>query len=174
MTSQIQKHASHAKSSKEVNTEIFLGIGSNLNDPIKQIQSGLTALRNLLNKLECASWYRSKPLGPRNQPDFVNTVVKGLTSLSPQELREECQRIEHEHQRVKTEHWGPRTLDIDILYFGEMWVSTKELTIPHPEILRRPFVVIPLIDLIPSGITPVGDQIDRTRYDLCSLSRIDQ
>ena len=172
--SQIQKNVSRAENLKEVNTEIFLGLGSNLNDPIKQIQSGLKALGNLLDKLECANFYRSKPIGPQNQPDFVNTVVKGLFSLSPQELLKECQRIEHEHQRVKTEHWGPRTLDIDILYFGQVWVSTGELTIPHPEILQRPFVVIPLMDLIPSGITPVGDQIDRTRYDLCSLSRMDQ
>lgn len=157
-----------------MNTEIFLALGSNLNDPIKQIQSGLKALGNLLNKLECANWYRSKPLGPQNQPDFVNTVVKGLSSLSPQELLKECQRIENEHQRVKTEHWGPRTLDIDILYYGQVRVSTEELTIPHPEILQRSFVVIPLMDLMPSGITPIGDQIDRTRYDLCSLSRIDQ
>ena len=155
-------------------TEIFLGLGSNLNDPIKQIQSGLKALGYLLDKLECANWYRSKPLGPQNQPDFVNTVVKGLSSLSPQEFLKECQRIENEHQRVKTEHWGPRTLDIDILYFGQVRISTGELTIPHPEILQRPFVVIPLMDLMPSGITPVGDQIDRTRYDLYSLPRIDQ
>lgn len=154
-------------------TEVFLGLGSNLNNPIEQICSGLKALRELLDELECASWYRSKPLGPQNQPDFINTVVKGLTQLAPRGLLNECQRIEYEHERIKLHHWGPRTLDIDILYFGELQISSEQLTIPHPEIFLRDFVVIPLLDLIPSGTTPLGDQIDRTRYDRCSLLKIE-
>ncbi len=155
-------------------TEVFLGIGSNLGDPKKQIQSGLVSLGELLMELKSAHLYRSKPLGPQNQPQFINTVAKGLTKLSPLALLKHCQRIEQHHHRVRIMRWGPRTLDIDILYFGEMRINSKDLIIPHPEIFNRDFVVMPLLELIPSGITPLGDRIDLTRCDLSSLHKIEQ
>ncbi len=170
----ICKNVSLAGNLTDVITEVFLGLGSNLEDPKKQIQSGLASLGDLLIKLKSAHLYLSKPLGPQNQPQFINTVAKGLTKLSPQDLLKQCQQIEQDHYRIRIERWGPRTLDIDILYFGEMRINSEELTIPHPEIFNRDFVVIPLLELIPSGVTPIGDRIDLTRYDLSSLRKIEQ
>jgi 2-amino-4-hydroxy-6-hydroxymethyldihydropteridine diphosphokinase len=103
----------------------------------------------------------------------VNTVISGYTDLSPNDLLDTIQKIETQQQRVKTRRWGPRTIDIDILFYGDMRMETAELTIPHKELFNRAFVTIPLLDLIPNGITPTGDQIDRNRYDSSTLVRID-
>ena len=81
--------------------------------------------------------------------------------------------IERKQQRVKTQHWGPRTIDIDILFYDDLRLNTPQLTIPHKELLYRSFVTIPLFDLIPNGIMPTGDQLDRNRYDSSQLVQID-
>ncbi|MBU24630.1 MAG: 2-amino-4-hydroxy-6-hydroxymethyldihydropteridine diphosphokinase [Gammaproteobacteria bacterium] len=151
---------------------IFLGLGSNLDEPIRQIHRAIESLGELVNSIERANLYRSKPLGPADQPDFINTVIRGQTSLSPEDLLGFVKRIETYQKRVKTVHWGPRTIDIDILYFGNLNFTSSLLKIPHPEILRRSFVTIPLLDLLTDEITPTGDRIDRNRYDSGSLVQI--
>ena len=153
--------------------QVFLALGSNLNDPIAQIKEAIQSLAQTVEGIQCAQLYQSKPLGPQDQPDFVNTVISGHTALTPNELLTKIQEIELQQQRVKTQHWGPRTIDIDILFYGNLRMNTPELTIPHKELFNRAFVTIPLLDLIPNGITPTGDQLDRNSYDSSTLVRID-
>ena len=167
------QNVGHAENPSTVTSQVFLALGSNLNDPVAQIKQAIRSLAQTVNTIECAQLYQSKPLGPQDQPDFVNTVISGYTSLSPEELLITIQDIEQQQQRVKTQHWGPRTIDIDILFYGNLRINTPELTIPHKELFNRTFVAIPLFDLIPSGITPIGDQLDRNRYDSSTLVRID-
>ncbi len=150
-----------------------MALGSNLNDPIAQIKEAIQSLAQTVEGIQCAQLYQSKPLGPQDQPDFVNTVISGHTALTPNELLTKIQEIELQQHRVKTQHWGPRTIDIDILFYGNLRMNTPELTIPHKELFNRAFVTIPLLDLIPNGITPTGDQLDRNSYDSSTLVRID-
>ena len=167
------QNATRGKNRGGVTSQIFLSLGSNLNDPVSQIQRAIKTLASLVSTIECAPLYHSKPLGPQDQPDFVNTVISGYTDLSPKELLITIKRIERQQYRVKTKHWGPRTIDIDILFYGNIQIKTPDLTIPHKELFNRPFVTIPLLDLIPDGITPTGDQLKRNRYDSSGLVRID-
>lgn len=157
----------------DVTNTIFLGLGSNLDQPIRQIHRAIESLGEFVDSIERANLYRSKPLGPQDQPDFINTVIKGQTSLSPEDLLGSVKRIEKYQQRVKTVRWGPRTIDIDILYFGNLNFTSRSLKIPHPEILKRSFVTIPLLDLLTTEITPTGDRIDRNRYDPSALVRVE-
>jgi 2-amino-4-hydroxy-6-hydroxymethyldihydropteridine diphosphokinase len=167
------RSVARAENRSAVTNQVFLALGSNLNDPVAQIKQAVQSLSHILRTVKCAHLYQSKPLGPQDQPDFVNTVISGYTALSPNDLLDTIQKIETQQQRVKTRHWGPRTIDIDILFYGDMRMETAELTIPHKELFNRTFVTIPLLDLIPNGITPTGDQIDRNRYDSSTLVRID-
>ena len=173
MTSTSHQSVAHAENRSAVTNQVFLALGSNLNDPVAQIKQAIQTLSLTIDAIEYAHLYQSKPLGPQNQPDFVNTVISGYTDLSPNDLLVTIQKVETQQQRVKTRHWGPRTIDIDILFYGDMRMETAELTIPHKELFNRPFVTIPLLDLIPNGITPTGDQLDRNRYDSPTLVRID-
>ena len=163
----------HGENRSAVTNQIFLALGSNLNDPVAQIKQAIQALSRSIDAIERARLYQSKPLGPQDQPDFVNTVISGYTNLSPEDLLTTIQKIETQQQRVKNRHWGPRTIDIDILFYGDIRMETPKLTIPHKELFYRAFVTIPLFDLIPNGIAPTGDQLDRNRYDSSTLVRID-
>ena len=173
MTTTSHQSVARAENRSAVTNQVFLALGSNLNDPVAQIKQAIQSLGHTLSAIKCAHLYQSKPLGPQDQPDFVNTVISGYTDLSPNHLLVTIQKIENQQQRVKTRHWGPRTIDIDILFYGYMRMETAELTIPHKELFNRTFVTIPLLDLIPNGITPTGDQLDRNRYDSSTLVRID-
>jgi 2-amino-4-hydroxy-6-hydroxymethyldihydropteridine diphosphokinase len=173
MTTTSHQSVARAENRSGVTNQVFLALGSNLNDPVAQIKQAVRSLSHTLSAIKCAHLYQSKPLGPQDQPDFVNTVISGYTDLSPNHLLVTIQKIETQQQRVKTRYWGPRTIDIDILFYGDMRMETAELTIPHKELFNRTFVTIPLLDLIPNGITPTGDQLDRNRYDSSTLVRID-
>tara|TARA_Y100000748_G_scaffold234989_1_gene198947 strand:- start:157 stop:486 length:330 start_codon:yes stop_codon:yes gene_type:complete len=91
--------------------------------------------------------YKSKPLGPKNQPNFINAVVKIKTNYDPIELLDALQDIENKHHRRRTKKWGPRTLDLDILIFNHIEMNNERLVIPHPEIINRDFVLIPLFEV---------------------------
>jgi 2-amino-4-hydroxy-6-hydroxymethyldihydropteridine diphosphokinase len=168
-----QQDVDQAKNINDVTNTIFLGLGSNLDDPIDQIEQAIDALSAFVHSIRRAHLYRSKPIGPQDQPDFVNTVIQGETLLAPSDLLDRTQQIEIFQGRMKTMHWGPRTIDIDILYFANLRFISPTLIIPHQEILNRPFVVIPLLDLLPNEMTPTGDRIARNRYDATTLVRID-
>ncbi len=138
---------------------VYLGLGANLNAPRDQLNNAVAALQGLPDSefVAVSHHYASKPMGPQDQPDYVNAVAAIRTSLSPEQLLDLTQQIELEHGRVrKQERWGPRTLDIDILLFGEQLINTERLTVPHYGLTEREFVVYPLLEIAPELILPTG------------------
>ena len=128
---------------------VFIALGSNLNNPIYHVEKGIRDINHLLNTkvLKRSSLYKSKPIGPQNQRDYINAVIKIETLQEPIELLDSLQDIEIQHHRKKTRKWGPRTLDLDILIFNKLELNHKRLTIPHPEMINRDFVLIPLYEV---------------------------
>lgn len=138
---------------------VYIGLGSNLNDPAEQLQSAIEALQRIPQTRLAArsSLYRSPPLGPAGQPDYLNAVAALDTALPPWQLLDALQRIEHGQGRVrKAERWGPRTLDLDILLFGQRTIHNERLTVPHYHMHARPFVLYPLAEIAPNLQLPDG------------------
>ena len=128
-------------------TDAYIGLGSNLNHPLKQIAAALTQIDEIDQTVlqNISSMYLSRPMGPQDQPPYVNAVAQIATQLTPHELLLHLNRIEKEHGRLRQgEHWGPRTLDLDILVYGNLSSKDQSLTIPHPGIKSREFVLYPL------------------------------
>ena len=136
--------------------DAWIGLGSNLNEPETRIRTALDDLRRLEGcTLQAASaLYRSPPMGPAGQPDYINAVARLTTMLSPEALLDALQTIERQHARVRTRHWGPRTLDLDLLLYGQAVITTPRLTVPHPGIAVRNFVLYPLAELEPRLVIP--------------------
>jgi 2-amino-4-hydroxy-6-hydroxymethyldihydropteridine diphosphokinase len=134
----------------------YIGIGSNLGDSVARVQAAFAALAQLpQSKLVARSkLYRTKPFGPVTQGDFINAVAGMITQLNPVQLLAEIRAIETAAGRVRTEHWGPRTLDLDLLVFSGQQIATAELTVPHPGIAERGFVLAPLADVAPALQVP--------------------
>ncbi|TAJ92494.1 MAG: 2-amino-4-hydroxy-6-hydroxymethyldihydropteridine diphosphokinase [Gammaproteobacteria bacterium] len=131
-------------------TLAWIGLGSNLADPQAQVRSGIEALAHLPGSAIRAqsSLYRSKPLGNLAQPDYINAVVSIETALPPFELLHALQTIERDHGRDRSgSRWSPRTLDLDLLLYGDSQILSDELTIPHPGIPQRNFVLCPLLEI---------------------------
>ncbi len=127
----------------------YIGLGSNLDNPESQVKTAIEALAGLsqIRLQDRSSLYRSAPMGPQDQPDYVNAVVKLSTGLEPEALLDKLQGIERVQGRVRTQRWGPRTLDLDILLYGQCVVATERLKIPHPGIAARSFVLYPLAEI---------------------------
>ena len=137
----------------------FIGLGSNLEDPHSQLQRAFAALDKLpgTRLIARSSLYRSAPIGLLDQPDFVNAVAKVATSMTPQELLQALLHIEHQHGRERTFRNAPRTLDLDVLLYDELRLHEHGLTIPHPQMHVRAFVLQPLLKIAPDiGIPGVG------------------
>jgi len=131
-------------------TDVYIGLGSNLNNPCRQIKTAFQALANLTQTrlLQQSSLYTSKPLGPQDQPDYINAVAKITTQLTPQTLLASLQSIEKQQGRVRHNiHWGARSLDLDILLYGHQTIHEKNLQIPHSQMLKRAFVLYPLCEI---------------------------
>ena len=128
---------------------VYLALGSNLDNPARQLQSALTELAALpLCHVEAvSSTYQSPAVGPGEQPDYLNAVLKLRTSMSAQQLLGATQAIEDNHGRQRKERWGARTLDINILLYGDEKINTNELQVPHPSINQRNFVLYPLAEI---------------------------
>ena len=140
-------------------TNAFVGIGSNLNDPARQVRSAIAAIdtSNELQLLSESSLYSSPPMGPPDQPDYVNAVVEIGTLLDCLELLDCLQHIERVHDRVRGDlRWAARTLDLDILLFGDQSIECERLRIPHPGMIERAFVIIPLAEIAPELMLPNG------------------
>lgn len=138
---------------------VYIGLGSNLAEPVRQLRSALTALAALPHSqlLASSSFYASDPLGPADQPRYVNAVAALDSALPPHKLLDELQRIELEQGRErKDERWGPRTLDLDILLFGNRILGDARLQVPHYHMHARPFVLYPLAELAPELRLPDG------------------
>lgn len=134
---------------------VYLGLGSNLAEPLRQLRDALAAIAELPHSRLAAvsSFYASDPLGPPDQPRYVNAVAALDTDLAPLELLDALQRIEREQGRVrKAERWGPRTLDLDILLFGERLLAEERLTVPHYHMHARAFVLYPLAEIAPADL----------------------
>ena len=140
----------------------YIGLGSNLATPMLQLRSALDALSALPQSSVAAhsSFYISDPLGPADQPRYVNAVAALDTGLSPLALLDALQTIELEQGRTrKAERWGPRTLDLDILLFGNLHIDEPRLTVPHYHMHARAFVLYPLAEIAPDLRLPDGRPI---------------
>ena len=135
----------------------YLGLGANLGDPGQQVQEALERL-NKAEEVEVtrvSTFYRNPPLGPANQPWYVNAVARLRTRLGPEELLRVLQRIETDMGRVRGEHWGPRIIDLDLLLYNGEVIFTPDLVVPHPEMQHRVFVLAPLAEIAPRAWHPV-------------------
>jgi 2-amino-4-hydroxy-6-hydroxymethyldihydropteridine diphosphokinase len=135
---------------------VFVGLGSNLGDRQNFLIAALKRIANLseIDIVAFSSIYESEPIGYLNQGHFLNIVAQLSTNIEPQTLLREAQRIENDLGRVRAVRWGPRTIDIDILYWGRQMVSTPDLRIPHPQAERRRFVLAPLNEIAPQFEAP--------------------
>lgn len=153
----------------------YLSIGSNLGDRFEYLQNAVLKICNnsKISKVRVSSIYETTPVGGPQQDDFLNAVVEIDTELSPLELLAFAQHLELEANRVRTERWGPRTLDVDILDYDNEVTSDPELTLPHPRISERAFVVIPWFEIAPNAVisglgklSQLYEQIDRSGVQL--------
>ncbi len=137
---------------------VYIGVGSNIENPRAQVQKAIDKLRALSPKFRVvlvSPSYGTTPFGPVAQPDFVNGVVGALTQLDPQTLLEEFQAIEAALGRpAERQKWGPRVIDLDLLIYGRERLQGPDLTLPHPGIVERNFVLYPLADIAPDLDVP--------------------
>ena len=135
----------------------YIGLGSNLKGPKEQIEKALRALSETKDiiLLSVSSFYQSKPLLDMPGPNYLNVVCKIETDLGALDLLNLCQDIEDNQHRVREVKWGSRTIDLDILLYGDQILATKELTIPHPEMVNRSFVLLPLFEIEPELKLPL-------------------
>jgi 2-amino-4-hydroxy-6-hydroxymethyldihydropteridine diphosphokinase len=135
----------------------FIALGANLGDPAATVRSALRELDQIQNTrvLQHSRLYRSRAVGPGSQPDYVNAVAQVETSVPPHEVLDELLAIEALHGRVRDgQRWGPRTLDMDILIYAELQLKDVRLTLPHPELMHRNFVLAPLVEIAPDVLIP--------------------
>lgn len=147
-----------------VHVPAYVGLGSNLEDPVQQVRAGLEALARIpRTRLVARSHlYLNPPMGPPGQPDFVNAVAGLLTCLSAEALLGEMQAIEDAQGRRRDgARWGPRILDLDLLLFGSVCMDGERLTLPHPGLPERAFVLTPLREIAPALRTPDGSSVAR-------------
>ncbi len=140
-------------------SRVFIALGANLNQPLAQIKAAQAALTKLAypNQIVHSPLYQSQPMGPADQPCFINGVSMFDTELSPLALLDALQAIEQQQGRVrKVERWGPRTLDLDMLLYGDIIYEDERLTLPHYDMKQRAFVLYPLADLAPDLVLPCG------------------
>ncbi|GAA0854548.1 2-amino-4-hydroxy-6-hydroxymethyldihydropteridine diphosphokinase [Aliiglaciecola litoralis] len=140
----------------------FIGLGSNLATPKTQLVAALNAIEKLVDThiVRCSSFYSSQPMGPQDQPKYVNAVAEISTRLKPLALLDELQKIELQQGRQrKEERWGPRTLDLDILLIDSLVLDTPRLTVPHYGLKQREFVLYPLYEIAPDLVLPCGNSL---------------
>ncbi|MDN3523914.1 2-amino-4-hydroxy-6-hydroxymethyldihydropteridine diphosphokinase [Halomonas sabkhae] len=139
----------------------WIGLGSNLNDPAGHVARALHELDGLplTRRRTASSLYATRPVGPADQPDFINAVAQLETRLSPLALLDQLQALEQRHGRVRERRWGPRTLDLDLLLFDARQLEAPRLTLPHAEMTRRAFVLVPLLEAAPTLSLPDGQTI---------------
>ncbi|OCG09985.1 2-amino-4-hydroxy-6-hydroxymethyldihydropteridine diphosphokinase [Gilliamella sp. wkB178] len=140
----------------------YIALGSNLEDPFAQANRAIMALQQLPQSkvIDVSPFYRSKPLGPQDQNDYLNAVIKMHTTLSPIALLDQLQAIEQSQGRVRKQNrWGARTLDLDILLYDDLVIDSERLTIPHYHMKHREFVLYPLFDIEPQLILPDNEKL---------------
>lgn len=137
-------------------TQVFVALGANLEDPKAQLDNAVTALSALAENqsLKVSPYYGSAPMGDVVQPDYINAVASFETSLAPIALLDALQEIENTQGRVRKERWGPRTLDLDLLLYGDAIIDEPRLKVPHYGMKERSFVLVPLAAIAPDLVLP--------------------
>ncbi|WP_144211162.1 2-amino-4-hydroxy-6-hydroxymethyldihydropteridine diphosphokinase [Shewanella donghaensis] len=142
-------------------TTVYVALGANLENPKQQLDDAVAAISQiaLKNTVNTSPYYRSVPMGDVEQPDYVNGVVSFKTSLSPIALLDALQAIENDQGRVRELRWGPRTLDLDILLYGNQKIALPRLTVPHYGMKQRSFVLVPLADIATDLVLPCTNKL---------------
>jgi len=155
--------------------QVYIGIGSNLDDPVTQVRKAITALHYLPDSVYRAtsSLYRSPPLDATAQPDYINAVSLLETSMTAEQLLDTLQAIEQQQGRMRAERWGPRTLDLDILLYGEKTIRQDRITVPHPGLHERSFVLYPLQEINPDLDIP-GHGSLKSLIQCCNASGLER
>lgn len=132
----------------------YVALGSNLNQPKRQIVTAIAHIDDLPNTRVSnrASLYQSTPMGPQDQPDFINTVIAVETSLTPEKLLQGLLDIEQKMGRIRTRHWGERVIDLDLIAMDDLTCHSDLLTLPHPHAREREFVIVPLAEIAPEFV----------------------
>lgn len=161
-----------------ITTDAYIGLGSNLANPGQQLRDALRAIDALphCEILATSSFYASKPMGPQEQPDYVNAVACVRTTLEPLALLDVLQHIEQNQGRVRDgQRWGARTLDLDILLYGDQHIENARLTVPHYGMREREFVLYPLVEIAPALTLPGGEKLKTILHNCPSngLTRLD-
>jgi 2-amino-4-hydroxy-6-hydroxymethyldihydropteridine diphosphokinase len=140
---------------------VYIALGANLGDPVATLQLLLEQLHQdqQLTAIRCSSFFRSKPMGPQDQPDYVNAVLSAQTDLAPLALLDYLQQLENSFGRVRNRRWGARTLDLDILLYGNQLLKHERLIVPHPGLAERDFVLLPLAEIAPDLSLPDGRRV---------------
>lgn len=148
-------------------TKAYIGLGSNIGDRKEHLDRAIALLKNnkSIRVTAVSAYLNTTPVGYTEQPDFLNAVAELETGLSPHELLEQCNRIEQELKRKRIIHWGPRTIDLDILLFGGLVLKDELLTVPHPRMHEREFVLKPLSEIAPDVVHPVYNRKISELYD---------
>ena len=144
-------------SDAQLTSEVFIALGSNIGNRKNYIHNAITLLGNNpeITVVKQSSLIETEPVGPIEQDLFINAVIEISTSLTPQELLATCLAVEEQIGRVRTQRWGPRTIDLDILLFADRIIAGANLKIPHPELSMRAFVLVPLAEIAPKIQHPV-------------------
>lgn len=153
----------------------FIGLGSNLEDPIAQVNDAIALLdeTNGLERIATSLLYASPPMGPQDQPDYINAVVEVETLLAPLAVLNALQSIENCQGRVRERRWGPRTLDLDLLAYGEVVMHDERLQLPHPGIAERAFVLVPWAE-IAADFEIIGLGKVQVLADACPLAGLEK
>jgi 2-amino-4-hydroxy-6-hydroxymethyldihydropteridine diphosphokinase len=165
-------------------TEVYLALGSNLGDRERNLSAALRRLEQLVRIEAVSSLYETDPVGPQDQPPYLNAACRGATGLQPRALLRHLQAVEYELGRRGAAHarWGPRPIDIDLLFYGDAVIDDGELHVPHPELTKRAFVLAPLAEIAPERTHPelsrtiasLADGIDRSGVRLRTASGWEQ
>ena len=152
--------------------EVYIALGSNMDNPHRQLDCALESLSAdpQITLTALSQRYQTPPIGP-SQPDYINAAAQLQTSLSPEALLDLLQAIEQQQDRVRTLRWGPRTIDLDILLYDNLEQDTARLTIPHPRMHERAFVLLPLADINPDLVLPCGKTVSQLLAN-CSVQGI--
>ena len=151
--------------SEVLSSAVFIGIGANIGSVHENFAKALKSIRKCTRVVAVSSLYESNPVGPQDQPKFTNAVIKVETELAPFELLDRLKEIEREIGRKKTKRWGPRVIDLDIIFYGDLVISTDSLVIPHPRAHERRFVLEPLLEIEPTAWHPAKNMAVK---DICS------
>lgn len=143
---------------------VYLALGSNVGIGDEQFDNTIKQLSKHLIDIKQAPRYSSKAAGFTDQPDFLNTAIKAETDLSPNKLLTFTQSVEQAVGRIRRFHWGPREIDIDIIFYDDQIVKQPNLTIPHPRFSERDFVLKPISDLSPEFVDPISNKTIRELY----------